>query len=67
MLFILTARVPLGPLAGADGKPEKIHISNEDDWMWGVRRTKAATWSLKPTTAPGRETPRFVTFYFDAK
>ena len=32
---------------GADGKPERIHISNEDDWMWGVRRTKAAVWTLE--------------------
>ena len=46
---------------GADGKPERIHISNEDDWMWGVRKTKAATWSLElPPPPPGREPPRYL-------
>jgi hypothetical protein len=46
---------------GTDGKPERIHISNEDDWMWGVRKTKAATWSLEPPPAPtGREPPRYL-------
>ena len=31
---------------GADGRPERIFIGDEDDWMWGVRRTKAASWKL---------------------
>jgi hypothetical protein len=42
---------------GADGKPEKIHIANEDDWAWGGRRTKSASWRLDPQIAMvnGRE------------
>ena len=47
---------------GADGRPEKIHIANEDDWMWGTRRTKAAAWSLDVPPPPGREPPRHVSF-----
>ena len=39
------------------GKPECIHISNEDDWMWGVRRTKAAAWSLEDSTVPPGAAP----------
>jgi hypothetical protein len=31
----------------ATGKAETIHISNEDDWIWGMRRTKTASWSLE--------------------
>jgi len=31
---------------GADGKAERIHIANEDDWMWGTRSTKPANWDL---------------------
>ena len=31
---------------GADGKPERIHITNDDDWAWGKRQTKPATWTL---------------------
>ena len=46
---------------GADGRPERIHISNEDEWMWGVRRTKAASWKLEPPQPPGyREPPRYL-------
>jgi hypothetical protein len=43
---------------GEDGRPERIHISNEDDWMWGHRRTKASAWTLEdPSAGPinGRE------------
>jgi len=42
---------------GEDGKPERIHISNEDDWMWGLRRTKPSIWTLNDpsVTAGGRE------------
>ena len=42
----------------ADGKPERIHIANEDDWMWGIRRTKPTAIKLEPqmpAAANGRE------------
>ena len=47
---------------GADGRPERIHISNEDEWMWGARRTKAASWNLQVTYPAGREPPRYLAY-----
>ena len=41
---------------GADGKPERIHISNEDDWAWGKKQIKPATWTLAAT--PSRRSPQ---------
>ena len=39
----------------------RCDLSNDDDWMWGLRRTKAASWSLGlPPPIPGREQPRFL-------
>ena len=37
---------------GEDGKNERIHVSNEDDYMWGSRRTKAAAWTLEVPEGP---------------
>uniref|UniRef100_A0A7S4M4T1 Uncharacterized protein n=1 Tax=Prymnesium polylepis TaxID=72548 RepID=A0A7S4M4T1_9EUKA len=35
-----------------DGKPEELVIGNEDDWMWGVRHTKAPK---LPSAVPAAE------------
>jgi len=37
----------------AEGKPERIHITNDDDWAWGLRQTKAATLTLGDSSTGG--------------
>ena len=49
----------------ATGKAECIHIGDEDEWMWGVRRTKAATWSLEDPSVDKTLLPHVVAQLID--
>ena len=49
----------------ATGKAETIHISNEDDWIWGMRRTKTASWSLEDPNFDKSLLPQVVTLCND--